>query len=67
MSEDDEQMLRKTEAGELDALRESEAHYRTIMENAPEAILILDVGKGTFVDCNEKARKLFRMSREELV
>ncbi|MGH9684977.1 MAG: PAS domain S-box protein [Candidatus Acidiferrales bacterium] len=67
MSEDDEQMLRKAEAGELDALRESEAHYWTIMENAPEAILILDVGKGTFVDCNEKARKLFRMSREELV
>jgi two-component system, cell cycle sensor histidine kinase and response regulator CckA len=52
---------------ELAALRESEEHYRTLVENAPEAILVLDVEKGTFIDGNENALRLFRLSREELL
>jgi len=49
------------------ALRDSEARYRALVENAPEAIVVLDVDEGRFVDANENAAKLFRLSREELL
>jgi len=52
---------------DLQALRESEARYRALVENAPEAIVVLDVEQGHFVDVNENAATLFRMSREELL
>ncbi len=63
----DEKTLRKSETKGLAALRESERHYRTLVENAPEAIVVLDVEKGTFVDGNSNALRLFRLSREELL
>ena len=49
------------------AIRESEARYRTLVENAPEAIVVLDVDLGRFVECNENAVRFFKMSREELL
>jgi len=49
------------------ALRESEARYRALVENAPEAIVVLDVDQQRFVDANENAAKLFKMSREQLL
>jgi diguanylate cyclase (GGDEF)-like protein/PAS domain S-box-containing protein len=49
------------------ALRESEARYRTLVENAPEAIVVLDVDRSIFVDANENAVKLFKLPREELL
>ena len=49
------------------ALRESEARYRTLVENAPEAIVVLDVDRAIFVDANENAVKLFKLPREELL
>lgn len=49
------------------ALRDSEARYRALVENAPEAIVVLDVDKGRFVDANENAAKLFKLTREELL
>ncbi len=49
------------------ALRESEARYRTLVENAAEAIVVYDMDKGVFVDCNENAVQLFKMSRETLL
>jgi diguanylate cyclase (GGDEF)-like protein/PAS domain S-box-containing protein len=49
------------------ALRESEARYRALVENAPEAIVVLDVDRELFVDANENAAKLFKLSREELL
>ncbi|HEX7080843.1 MAG TPA: EAL domain-containing protein [Gammaproteobacteria bacterium] len=49
------------------ALRESEARYRALVENAPEAIVVFDVDQDRFVDANENAARLFKMPREELL
>jgi two-component system, cell cycle sensor histidine kinase and response regulator CckA len=60
-------LLREAEARAVAALRESEERYRILVENAPEAIVVLNVETGKFVDCNENAVRLFRLSREELL
>ena len=49
------------------ALRESEARYRALVENAPEAIVVLDVDQQRFVDANENAANLFKLTREKLL
>lgn len=49
------------------AIRESEARYRTLVENAPEALVVLDMDLGRFVECNENAVRFFKMTREELL
>jgi PAS domain S-box-containing protein len=49
------------------ALRESEARYRTLVEHAPEAIVILDPATGRFIDSNNRALELFKLTREELL
>ena len=49
------------------AIRESEARYRTLVENAPEAIVVLDVDASRFVECNDNAIRFFKMTREELL
>ena len=49
------------------ATRESEARYRLLVENAPEAIVVLDVEAGRFVDCNDHAIKFFKMNRDRLL
>ncbi len=48
------------------ALRESEERFRTLVENAPEAIVVLDAEKGHFIQANENALKLFKCRREDL-
>jgi PAS domain S-box-containing protein len=63
----DAKLMREAEARAVEALRESEERYRILVENAPEAIVVLDVEKGRFVDCNENALRLFQLSREELL
>jgi diguanylate cyclase (GGDEF)-like protein/PAS domain S-box-containing protein len=50
-----------------DALKDSEARYRVLVENAPEAVVVLDVQSGRFVDCNNNAAEFFRMTREGLL
>lgn len=49
-----------------DSLKESESRYRTLVEEAPEGILVLDVDRGVFSEINENAAHLFGYSREEL-
>jgi len=44
-------------------MRESEARYRTLVENAPEAIVVFDVDQHKFIDVNENACRFFRMDR----
>ncbi|HLK57532.1 MAG TPA: PAS domain S-box protein [Chthonomonadaceae bacterium] len=48
-------------------LRASEARARTLVENAPETIVVLDVDTGRFVDVNENATRMFGMAREQLL
>jgi diguanylate cyclase (GGDEF)-like protein/PAS domain S-box-containing protein len=49
------------------AMRESEARYRTLVEHAPEVIIVFDVDLGKFVDVNDNACRFFKMSREALL
>jgi PAS domain S-box-containing protein len=47
-------------------LTESEARLRTLIEHAPEAIVVFDGESSRFVSCNENATRLFGLSREAL-
>ncbi len=49
------------------SMRESEARYRTLVEHAPEVIVVFDVDMGKFVDVNDNACRFFKMSRETLL
>ena len=49
------------------AMRESEARYRLLVDHAPEAIVVLDADAGLFVDVNENAERLFGLDREQLL
>jgi PAS domain S-box-containing protein len=48
------------------ALRDSEARYRTLVESAPELIVLLDRASGHYVDANENALRFFGVTRERL-
>jgi PAS domain S-box-containing protein len=45
-----------------EALLVSGARYRTLIDSAPEAIVVLDIATGQFVDCNQKACEMFGVS-----
>ncbi|GAC1368360.1 MAG: hypothetical protein NVSMB32_13430 [Actinomycetota bacterium] len=47
-------------------LAESEARYRALVEHAPEAIVVVDLDTGRFVDANPEAERLFGVVRDEL-
>jgi PAS domain S-box-containing protein len=49
------------------ALRESEERNRTLVEHAPEAIVVFDVDAFRFLDVNSNACALFGLSREKLL
>ena len=49
------------------AMRESEARYRLLVDHAPEAIVVFDADEGRFVDANEYAEKLFGLERTLLL
>jgi PAS domain S-box-containing protein len=48
-------------------LAASEARMRTLVEHAPEAIVVFDGETGRFLNCNENATQLYGLSREELL
>ena len=49
------------------ASRESRERFRALVEYAPEAILVLDLDLGCFVDANGKAEQLFGYDRSALL
>jgi len=50
-----------------EALKESEERYRTLVENAVEALVVLDMEKQKFVSVSDSAAKLFKLSKEKLL
>ncbi len=50
-----------------EALRLSEARFRALIDQAPDAILVYDVNKERFVDANPSAERLFGCDRAELL
>jgi diguanylate cyclase (GGDEF)-like protein/PAS domain S-box-containing protein len=49
------------------SVRESEGRYRTLVEHAPEVIVVFDVDAGKFVDVNDNACRFFKMNRATLL
>lgn len=49
-----------------EAIGEVDEKYRTLVENAPEAIVVYDANMGRFVDANEKAVWLFGLERNAI-
>ena len=50
-----------------DKLRDSEERFRTLVEYAPEAITMIDVDTGLYVDANPMAEVLHGISRDALI
>ncbi len=48
------------------ALRESESRYRSLVDSAPEAIVVVDLDANRFVDFNEVALNMFRTDAETM-
>ncbi|MBW8010604.1 MAG: GAF domain-containing protein [Chloroflexi bacterium] len=46
-------------------LKEREAQFRTLVDYAPEAIVVLDVDAGLFVEVNDNAVEMFGYSKEQ--
>src|SRR5258707_5661031 len=60
----DTELLLSARAAEL---RRSEALYRTLIEHAPEAIVVVDGDTGVFTEANENALRLFGVERATLM
>lgn len=48
-------------------LSESEEQFRTIVDHAPEAIIIIDADTGKLIDANKNAESLTGLTREQLL
>ena len=49
-----------------EAVRESEARFRRLIDYAPEAVMLLDIAAGRFVQVNSAAERLFKLAAVEL-
>jgi PAS domain S-box-containing protein len=61
------QSLERRIAERTAELSASEARLRTLVDHAPEAIVVFQAETGQFVQCNENAINLFGMPRERLL
>jgi PAS domain S-box-containing protein len=60
-------MVRRHERKEAEhRLRESQARFQRLIEHAPEAIVLLDLSTGCFIEANSAAERLFKLSADEL-
>jgi diguanylate cyclase (GGDEF)-like protein/PAS domain S-box-containing protein len=48
------------------ALRDSETRYRTLVETAPEVIVVIDSASGACADANENALRFFDVTRADI-
>lgn len=60
------ELYEQTQAA-LQSLQLSEARLRTIVDNAPEAIVLVDVATGLFLEPNDNALKLYGLSAEDIM
>lgn len=51
----------------LAAQRASETTFRTLVEHAPDAIIVIDAASGRLIDANRNAERLFGLPRSELL
>jgi PAS domain S-box-containing protein len=51
----------------LEALRESEAKYRSLFEAISTAIIVMEKGSGVILDVNGAAEKLYGYARQQLI
>ena len=58
---------RQSETRAMEYLVLSEERSRILVEEAPDAIMMLDADAGVFVDCNRRAEELFGRGRIELI
>lgn len=49
------------------AIRESEERYRVLVENATEALVVINMDTGKFINVSESAVRLFKYSKDELL
>ena len=57
---------RKAVEGTDSRLAQSEESYRLLVEQAPEAIVVLDIDENRIIEANPSAEKLFGYARDEL-
>lgn len=58
---------REARQAQAQAIRDSEARYRLLVDHAPDALVLLDADAGRFVEVNASAARLFGMARAELL
>jgi PAS domain S-box-containing protein len=51
----------------IEALKEKEEHFRILVENAPEALVVIDMEEQKFVTVSQSALSLFKMTESELL
>ena len=51
----------------MDALKEKEERFRVLVENAPEALVVIDFEEQKFISASQSALNLFKMTEEELL
>mgnify|MGYP002629408767 FL=1 len=51
----------------MEGLSQSDQRFATLVQHAPEAVAVLDLDLGIFIDANKNAEELFGLSHKELL